>query len=232
MAKNPKTAKSSAALSADVLAHIGNAAYAQARIDVSSAESRTLAVNELKAAGIADKRKQDSIRNAYVDRYCAARMFPSAATISAAELEAARIMLAKPGKNAKSNERRTEAEETIYDAARASWSRMLKACDTVTSSKVGGARTKAGKARTKAGKAPAKGANGKANANEPARPKTPGDVVGHVASVAAALHLYVNKNGQRKLAIPASIVRLVTEFNAQVKIAVGEWQKAQKPAAD
>ena len=225
MAKKPTTkAKVTPALSSVILDKIGNAAYAQARADIATSAARVITIDNLVAAGIREKNKQEPIKLAYWERYAAARMFPSAATISQAEIDAARAMLAKPNFGTKSNERKTEDEQRIFDAARQSFNRMLSYCQTESVKAKRGTQNKSKAAQAKAGKAAAK-------ADGAAKPiRTPGDVVDHFAHGIATLALFMNKQQQRKLAIPSAFIELAARFNKETKQAVATWRASQKPA--
>ncbi len=226
MAKTTKAPEKLASLTDAALAHIGNAAYGIARNDVAATEARQAAILELKAAGIAKQSLQPAIRQAYVDRYAATRFNLSAPVITPDMVAAARVILAKPGPNAQSNDRQTADEARVAAAARQSWGRMLKYCGT-ESTAARAKRTPRGEtaqaAKAKAGKAGADKA-------QPPRPKTPGDVVRYAAGAAVELSRWMNAQQQRKLAIPSHVITLVHDFNKAMRAELKAWEEAAKPA--
>lgn len=229
MAKKPTTrAKVAPALSSAILDKINTAAYAQARADLAASAARIVTIDNLVAAGIREKNKQEPIKTAYWERYSAARLFPAAATISQAEIDAARAMLAKPNASTKGNDRKTEEEQRIFDAARQSFNRMLSYCQ--TKSVVAKRGTQKGAEATKARRAARDTASGDTIAKKQIR--TPGDVVDVFAGGIATLAAFVNKYQQdkRKFAIPSAIIRLAAQFQADTKAAVDAWRASLKPA--
>lgn len=171
--------------------------------------NRATTIESLKAAGIGLPGSQDAIKREYWIGYCARRMNPTVDVLDAGMLAFAAAMLALSVKDRGDGEMKR-----AYDAARASWSAMLKAC-AVPSHTAGAqaAETKRAARQPKAGES-----------------DKPGPAPIPIATSAPDAHAYLLLQGTTMLAycdknaikVPIALKSAVADFLKAVKA----WQPA------
>jgi hypothetical protein len=198
---------------------VWTAAHTLGLADMDAAKAKAIAVKALKSAGIATESKQKAIRERFIEDYYGTRLFPAVTTLADSERAEARRVMDKKGAKTAKGDRRTGSEQLIDDAARAAWSRMLKACCAKTV-EARGANSNKGSNKPEGGDKPT---------SEPSRPNTPNDVVVQIQHQANTMLAYVQKHMVTfKGAAPLhALTNLVVDFKSAVNKLV-----ADAPAAE
>ena len=187
------------------------------------AKGETLLADTIRTAGATD-----AARDQFFVGYLSAKIHPAADALTGdMRREAGTLLKAPNAKSTKAN-RRTEAQDRLYGAARVAWSRLLADLKTPTQDKRGGSR--AGK-QSAAARAAKRGATHKVAEMHAANPAT-APAVPHFQNDAAARDWLARAGVQMRAAHDKNAKRLSLETRNTLMALAGLITDALKPTKD